>query len=148
MTTNDPARASRLGRRSRNKGASFERIIAIELREIFGPQVRRGLGQARNAGEVPDIDGAPFWIECKHQHRPNIARAMMQAVRDSRGRKPPLVISRADNEPVFVTMGLGTFVQLVQQSQKKEINDHGEQSKESTATSSAQTTKTGNEEGA
>jgi hypothetical protein len=146
MTINDPARASRLGRRSRNKGASFERLIAIELREVFGPQVRRGLGQARNAGEVPDIDGTPYWCECKHQHRPNIARAMLQAVRDSRGRKPPLVISRADNEPVFVTMGLGTFIQLVQ-TQKKEINDDGKPSTEGSTKGSSQTAKTQDEEG-
>lgn len=117
MNPIDPERASRLGRRSRTKGASFERMIAIELRGLYGQQVRRGLGQARAAGEVPDVDGTPWWVECKHGKRPNIPRAIAQAIEASAGRRPPLVISRANAEPILVTMLLADLKKLVKHAQ-------------------------------
>lgn len=105
--------ASKRGRASRRKGHDFERGMVHELREVYGAIVRRGLGQARAANEVPDIDGTPFWLELKHHHRPNIPAALAQAARDSGGRRPPMAITRATNGPVIVSLRFEDFVRLV-----------------------------------
>src|SRR5690606_6910545 len=56
------------GRRSRTKGASFEREVARQLRALW-PGARRGIGQARSGGETPDVIQTPFWIEAKHRKK-------------------------------------------------------------------------------
>jgi len=67
-----------MGKLSRTKGCAFERHIANRLKLIY-PHARRGIGQARAGGEVPDVDGTPMWIECKHERRPNPFAALKQA---------------------------------------------------------------------
>lgn len=96
----------RQGRRSKRKGKVYERYIAELLREFF-PRAMRGIGQARAAGEVPDVKGTPFWIEAKHRQRLNVAAAFAQAragLADyvARGGSPrdylhPLVVARLDD---------------------------------------------------
>lgn len=50
---------------SRRKGANFERDIARALRAVWPDARRRGGAQADGRGCEPDVDGTPFWIECK-----------------------------------------------------------------------------------
>ncbi len=109
--------ASQMGRYSRTKGAAFEREIANALKVLW-PGARRGIGQARNAGEVPDVDGTPYWIETKHHKRVNIRKAYDQAVK-AQGARPSreggvLVISRdTGNRTDLATMSLDAFVAFV-----------------------------------
>jgi len=104
---------SAIGKRSRTKGKAFELLAVHELQEIYGPNVKRGIGQARAANEVPDIDGTPWWVEAKHRQRPNIPAALAQAMKDSGGRRPALAITRANNAPIMVSMFLEDFRRLV-----------------------------------
>lgn len=99
-----------MGRMSRTKGQAFERLIANELKVIW-PEARRGIGQARSAKEVPDVDGCPAWIECKHQIRVNICAAMEQAEAATDGR-PCVVVSRNNSGPILVTMKLEDWMRL------------------------------------
>jgi hypothetical protein len=113
VSTAAPPDRGRLGRRSRAKGKTFELLAVHEMREIYGPQVKRGIGQARAGGEVADIEGTPFWIEAKHRLRPNIAAALEQAVTASKGTRPALAITRANGAPIIVSMYLNDFRRLV-----------------------------------
>jgi len=87
---------------SRRKGANFERQVANLLRPLF-PSSRRGIGQARSAGEVADVEGTPFWIECKRHKRCRIPAAMRQAQEATDGR-PCLVVAKDDYGPIRVTL--------------------------------------------
>lgn len=102
-----------MGRMQRNKGASFERLLA-SLWKGIAPKARRGIGQARSAGEVCDVEGTRWWIEAKHHIRPNILGAWKQAEEVSDGR-PVLVVSRANNGPILATMELNRLLELEQE---------------------------------
>ena len=93
---------------SRYKGIRFESDTARELRENF-PHAKRGL-QSRGE-EVPDIDGTPYWVECKRMRRVNPYDAYLQAEKNSDGR-PPIAIVKQDRGPTTVTMSLDLFLKL------------------------------------
>lgn len=88
---------ARLGRRSKRKGKTWEREVATLLRPIFGEHVARGW-QARSGRESCDVQGSPFWIECKHMQLVDLRAALRQASADTDGR-PPVVIAKDDRKP-------------------------------------------------
>ena len=102
------------GRGARVKGASFEREIAKLLSEKTGLDAKRGLGQARLGGsEVADVEVQFIHIEVKRQIKCNIKAAMKQAIADSTNKKkPPVVITKDDFEPVLVTMLFDDWVEF------------------------------------
>lgn len=106
------------GRRSRQKGAAFERLIANMLKVLW-PEAKRGLGQARSGGEVADAEGTPWWVEAKRWKRCNIQAAYKQAMEATDGR-PALVITKDDYGPILVTMHWDSFVQLARKNQDGE----------------------------
>ncbi len=73
---------SQIGKMARRKGASFEREIADMLRDVWAG-AKRGLGQARSAKEVCDVEGTPWWLELKCKQKPNI-RAFGRVPREQR----------------------------------------------------------------
>jgi hypothetical protein len=100
------------GKRSRNKGANYER----ELAKLFdaampGATVRRGI-QYRDGAECPDVDCPHFWVEAKRGKLPNPRAALKQAQKASDGRRPIAVI-RDDRSKAFVVIGLDDFLELV-----------------------------------
>lgn len=101
-----------MGRMQRNKGANFEREIANELKPLY-PNAKRGIGQARSASEVSDVEGTPWWIECKRGRQPNVRAAFRQAQEATDGR-PILVVVRDDNQPAFVCLSLQDFKDLLE----------------------------------
>ena len=103
-----------MGKGSRRKGATFERGVAIALRSVW-PAARRGIGQARSGGEVPDVDLTPYWVEAKHRRTVCIRSAYEQAVAASDGR-PPMTITRENRGPVLVTLGLADFLDLAERA--------------------------------
>jgi hypothetical protein len=99
-----------MGRKSREKGARFERAVAAALVLVY-PEARRGLGQARSAKEVPDVDARGLWPECKRQIRPNPFRALEQAIEASNGSgRTPIAICRSDHGEATATL---RFVDLL-----------------------------------
>ena len=102
--------------RSRTKGAAFERLVAHALATIY-PDACRGVGQARRGSDLADVEGTPWWVECKVGQRPNIHGALRQA-RDATDGRPCLVVARkngAGGRPAVdtVTMSLGDFLRLL-----------------------------------
>jgi hypothetical protein len=100
-----------MGKMQRRKGGDFERAVAVALRPVFAG-AHRGIGQTRSAGEVPDVDKTPYWIECKHRRVVNIRAAMRQAREETDGR-PPVVVSRVNAEPMMVTMLFDDWLALL-----------------------------------
>lgn len=98
------------GRGCRQKGHNFERETAEWFRRFF-PEAKRGLGQARNAGEVADVEGTPYWVECK-RGKVNITAALRQARTQTDGRTP-LVVYKFDRERIGVAMDLDMFERLL-----------------------------------
>jgi hypothetical protein len=104
-----------MGAAQRIKGFSWEREVANLLKPVF-PSARRGLGQARDGSDVPDVDQTPFWIECKVGQRPNIQKAVQQALDASLAKgdgRPPVVVSKRDRCTPLVTMHLGDWIKML-----------------------------------
>lgn len=112
---NKPDRSpSARGRAAKRKGAAFERRVANILRDVF-PEARRGIGQARNANEVPDVDGTPYWIEAKNRNRVDVEAAFVQAEQAAeeaaiglgKQKRPPIVIWKETNrKAIYVSCKL------------------------------------------
>jgi len=100
-----------MARKSVIKGKVFEREVAATFRKLY-PDARRGIVQARAGNEAPDVDGTPFWVECKIGHRVTIQAALTQAVEATDGR-PPLAVCKVDRQPATVTLRLPDFINLL-----------------------------------
>lgn len=104
-----------MGAMSRRKGAVFERQMANVFAILF-PDAKRGIGQSRWGGEVPDVDGTPFWPECKRGNSTTAAAALKQATEakaKSTGRGPALAVVRRDRERIIASMYLEDFLILL-----------------------------------
>ena len=105
-----------MGKMQRNKGANYERDLANYL-TAHGLPAKRGIGQARSASEVPDVDLAGFWIECKRHKRTNPRAALAQAIEASaHTTRMPVAVCRDNGtheDDATVTMRLVDWVSLV-----------------------------------
>ncbi len=92
-----------MGSVSRQKGATFERYVANKLKALYPNARRRGGDQAgTHRLTAPDVDGTPFWIECKVGRSFTIKGAFEQAeeARALAGdTRPILVCTRAHGCP-------------------------------------------------
>jgi len=119
MATRSKASAVRIGKLSRRKGKVFEQFVSRELRAIFGGGIKRGW-QAREGADAPDVDGSPYWVECKHHQRVNIQAAVLQAaqaVADAHDSRPVVVVSKDNRTEPLVTMLLPAWLDLVRATQ-------------------------------
>jgi hypothetical protein len=92
----------------RRKGAAFERLAAQWFREAMpGAEVFRG-SQAWEKSTDPDLRMPYFAPECKVGQRPNIYRAMDQAVTNA-GDRMPVVVSRKNGHGPRPAVDLITF---------------------------------------
>ena len=111
------------GARSRNKGAKWERDAAALLAEVF-PDAKRGIGQTRMGSDGADVEGTPYWVECKVGQRPNIYAAIEQSVAATDGR-PWLVVSRKNStgggvaSVDAVTMSVESLLSLLRRVQSE-----------------------------
>jgi hypothetical protein len=126
------------GKRSRDKGARFEREVANILAERYSLPFARGVLQFRGGGaEVPDvclqdIDGAreanphlsQLHLECKHHKKTSISAAWRQAVADCKlSGKTPVCVTKSDREPILVTMKLDDFLDILDVWHKDKISN-------------------------
>ena len=101
------------GKLSRDKGKRFELQIAHRLQE-YGINASRSAQHCGKTGQAPDVIGMSFvHIECKAQERMHLYDWMAQAQRDSAGTdNTPVVIHKANNKPILVSMGFEDFMGL------------------------------------
>lgn len=91
----------------RRKGKRVEREIAERLRSVF-PDAKRGF-QSRSGRDDCDVAGTPYWVEVKGGKCPNPRAALRQAIEDTDGR-PPLVVVQDDRCEPFVVMRLSDWL--------------------------------------
>lgn len=105
------------GKASRTKGHNFERKVANALKPIW-PGAVRGTQTRGGTSQEPDVDGTPYYIECKKGKRTNIKAALKQALDGSDGR-PPVAISQDDRKPIIVSMYFDDWYALVAQLEEQ-----------------------------
>lgn len=109
-----------MSKSQRDKGARWERELSLILSEVY-PEAQRGLGQARSAAEVPDIDIPDFWVEAKCGARCNPLAALRQADLVRPDNRIPIAVCKQSwtglnsttAPPPTVTMYLGDWLELV-----------------------------------
>jgi hypothetical protein len=100
----DP-KAVAIGRKSKRKGRKWEQDIARMLRPIFGEDVYRGHQDKRGgagAGEGADIEGTPFYIECRHEKTYNWRRHLRETLAKRTEReddRPVILVAKDDTKP-------------------------------------------------
>ena len=100
----------RINPRAKGKAGELE---AAELLRGFGLSARRSQ-QFSGKECTADLNTCLNWhIEVKRVERLNLDEAMEQAVRDSAGAKPPLVLHRRNGKPWMVTVMVRDFFPLV-----------------------------------
>jgi len=106
----------------RTKGASYEREVVNQLKELLGPIVRRCWERASEKGH--DIDLPGFAVECKRYAKIAVYQWMEQAVEQADTGIPaseqkqgltPIVIMRADRKESLVLMRLTDFVKVARE---------------------------------
>lgn len=109
-----------MGKRSRNKGAAWERDVAFRFRES-GIDAERCLTETRdgNVGDLTFPNGEPVVVQAKCGARPPIYDAIREAVEaaDGTGKYPVAIIKRngAGQRPAdeFACIPLDSFFDIV-----------------------------------
>lgn len=112
---------------SKQKGKRGELQIASLFRE-WGYDAHRSAQYKGNTGQAPDIEGVPYiHCEVKFQERMSLYDWMEQSENDARAEGAgnlPVVIHKANNKPVLVTMTFESWIQLYNEYHAgKEIKD-------------------------
>jgi ribosomal protein L25 (general stress protein Ctc) len=107
-----------MGANSRNKGATFERDIAIALELELGIRFKRNLEQSREADHadlIPDDPDFPFVIECKRYAGGTFQRAWWDQVnKAARAQgKIPCVIYKFDRRDIQVAVDWRAFAAMI-----------------------------------
>lgn len=98
----------------RVKGATWEREVARMFRAYFklGAAAKRGY-QTRSGRDGADVEGTPFWIECKHGRYCQPEAALIQAEKASDGDgRTPIAVCKSDRSKPFVAIRLDRFLAL------------------------------------
>lgn len=101
-------------RRSRSKGRKYEQQIAQFYRDLGFKDVKRSL-QSRAGYEGSDVQGAPWWVECKHYAKVGVARWWEQAVRDvAKSNLKEIVLHiKETNGPEFVVISKEMWAEII-----------------------------------
>ena len=96
------AKHVRAGKRSRVKGKTWERAVCRMLRSIWS-SVYRGHQDSRGgakAGEGCDVEGTPYYVECRHEREYNWRKHLREALamRSKRGDARPVVLVAKDDK--------------------------------------------------
>lgn len=101
-----------MGRSQRRKGQRGERETAILWRSVY-PDARRG-SQSRSGKDASDVEGTPWWVECKTLARIAAFRYLAKAEADTDGR-PCVVRLREDGDKrAAVLLREELFLELLQ----------------------------------
>lgn len=106
---------SRIGRRSRRKGRSWEQQVVNRLKAA-GLPAERGWWQAKGGARVSDVIVPGLWIECGTGRGPSAdgARKLAQAVSYASGGELAVAITRrSGSRAIEVTMRLVDLITLV-----------------------------------
>lgn len=101
-----------MGRSQRRKGQRGERETAILWRSVY-PDARRG-SQSRSGKDASDVEGTPWWIECKTLARIAALRHLEQAEADTDGRPCVVRLRKDGDKRAAVLLREELFLELLQ----------------------------------
>lgn len=109
-----------MGKRSRTKGQVYEREIGHRLKELY-PEACRGAQQSRSGDCMADVEGTPWWVECKVGQRIDIVGAFRQAELATDGRPVLCAVKRnaikgKGGPEEFVCMRWDTFLAIARRA--------------------------------
>lgn len=115
-----------MGKAQRVKGHSWERAVARAIRaalKLTIEQLHRGQQSRSGTAQEADVEGAPFYIECKagskRYVKPLDALVQAEAAAKKRGdKRPGLAVCKVDRVKPFVVMRMSTFLDLIQDKVK------------------------------
>jgi hypothetical protein len=118
------------GRKSKRKGANYEREVAKILNRAFNTNtIRRtpSSGALGIKGDLCQLEGnfdlpgtlSKFTWECKNQEKLSIWAALRQASQEATGGKIPLVVFTKNHERNYIALELEDFIGLLQQLERK-----------------------------
>lgn len=114
------------GKRSRNKGASFERTVAKKFKEFFGVELVRtpqSGGFAKKAEKADEFRGdvvsadkdidLSLHIECKNAQTWSLPAWLRQAESDCpKGKVPCVIMHKPNSSTDYITMKVEDFFEL------------------------------------
>ena len=109
---------SRMGRRSRTKGHSFERLIARLLKSVF-PECRRHLEyQDIEANGIDLVKTGPYLIQCKRgkKYASLIAIEEIQVCPIEGG--IPVLVTQGDFKEPLAALPLTDFIELLKRAKR------------------------------
>jgi hypothetical protein len=109
---------SSAGRRSRTKGHSFERELAIMLRPLF-PNARRHLEyQDQEANGVDLVETGDFRFQSKKCKAYVSINTINEITADRLLGEVPVLVTAADHKPAMAVLYLDDLIALMSQSMK------------------------------
>jgi len=103
----------RIGRMSRTKGHSFERLIANILKVVY-PDCRRHLEyQGAEANGVDLVNTGPYKIQCKRGRKYARPDAIEEVTADELMGEVPVLITQGDRKPPLVVLPLAEFTRML-----------------------------------
>lgn len=99
------------GKHSKGKGRRGEQRVATMYRSIYGDRVRRG-NQGRRGDDEADVEGTPWFIECKTGKIVSVRAALRQA-EEARDSRPAIVHVKIDREDGYVAMPESDWMDIV-----------------------------------
>jgi len=126
-----------MGKTSRRKGSTYERVVAAVLAEGWGEDFRRtpmsgGWAKEKVTGDIVPVsrekDNFPFSIECKNRKTLSVPAWLEQAKEDCPPEKLPLLIFHLPRDKEeYVCLKLSDFTNLVKDfviESRQEKNGH------------------------
>lgn len=109
----------KLGKLSRTKGHSFERLIAKRFRPIF-PEAKRHLEYQISEAKGVDLDGVgEYKVQCKRGRKYANPSAIEEIQLDPIEGGIPVLITQGDFKEPIVCIPLEHFLNLLRKSLKK-----------------------------
>jgi hypothetical protein len=107
-----------MGKLSRTKGHSFERLIAARLRVVF-PAARRHLEyQDAECYGVDLINTGLYRIQCKRGKKPSPLSALEEVESDELLGEVPVLVTQGDRGRILVALPLEEFIRLLKDQAK------------------------------
>lgn len=104
-----------MGRMSRTKGHSFERLIAKTLRVVF-PEAARQLEYQENQCRGIDLaNTGRYKIQCKRGRKYASFSAIKEIQHDEMMGEIPVLITQGDREIIMVALPFDEFLRLISQ---------------------------------
>lgn len=116
------------GRANKKKGKVFERAVVNDLKPTF-PEAKRTIQSRQGSVEGCDVEGTPYFIECKWGQSPSVWAALKQAdeKRPELDTRPSVAIVHRIHDRTIAVMSYEDWKELIMELdyQKRQLAEFG-----------------------